>query len=147
MDFARNLCRLPLALDAARGAAARALLPPLPDATAALIEAAAGSSPFLAGLVEREASWLPGGLALADPVRRAKRRLALLIALGDLGGAWPLERVTGTLTAFADRATDLAFRAHLAAEIRRGRLPANTAGEAGGLLLLAMGKMGAGELN
>lgn len=166
MDFARNLCRLPLALDAARGAAARALLPPLPDATAALIEAAAGSSPFLAGLVEREASWLPGGLALADPVaaetagfgdlaaddlgpalRRAKRRLALLIALGDLGGAWPLERVTGTLTAFADRATDLAFRAHLAAEIRRGRLPANTAGEAGGLILLAMGKMGAGELN
>src|SRR5699024_1343349 len=52
----------------------------------------------------------------------------------------------GTLTAFADRATDLAFRAHLAAERQRGRLPPSDA-EAGGLILLAMGKMGAGELN
>ena len=166
MDFTRNVCRFPLALDPARGSAARALLPPLPDSVGALIEGAAGSSPFLAGLIEREAAWLPRGLELADPVaaetrgfgdlaadqlgpalRQAKRRLALLVALADLGGLWPLERVTGTLTTFADRATDLAFRAHLAAEIRRGRLPANTAGEAGGLILLAMGKMGAGELN
>lgn len=165
MELAHAVCRLPLALDPDRGASARKLLPDLPDPLGALVEGAAGSSPYLAGLIEREADWLPQGLALPDPVaaetagfdalstddlgpalRRAKRRLALLAALADLGGAWPLERVTGTLTAFADRAADLAFRAHVAAERRRGKLPATDA-DAGGLILLAMGKMGAAELN
>ncbi|MEG4645591.1 hypothetical protein VB636_22965, partial [Paracoccus sp. APAP_BH8] len=46
----------------------------------------------------------------------------------------------------ADRATDLALRAQVAAAQARGKLPP-TGAEAGGIVALAMGKMGAGELN
>src|SRR5690606_23480782 len=48
------------------------------------------------------------------------------------------------------RATDLALRAHVGDELRRGRLPAPHAGaspDAAGIFALAMGKMGAHELN
>ena len=34
-------------------------------------------------------------------LRRAKRRVALLTALADLSGAWPLETVTARLSSFA----------------------------------------------
>src|SRR5690606_32790070 len=84
--------------------------------------------------------------ALGPGLRRAKARVALLVALADLGGVWPLEEVTGALTGLADAAVDLAFCAHLRRETARGRVPAHEA-DAGGLILLAMGKMGAHELN
>jgi glutamate-ammonia-ligase adenylyltransferase len=87
---------------------------------------------------------------LPDALRVAKRRVALLAALADLGGVWPLMTVTGTLTDLADRAVDLAMRALVADEIRRGKLPGavpDEAATAGGMVSLAMGKMGAGELN
>ncbi|MRX49367.1 glutamine-synthetase adenylyltransferase [Paracoccus sp. S-4012] len=163
--FADAIRRLPLALDPERGKAAREAVPGATGDLARLIEGAAGSSPYLAGLLAREGAWLASALdaedvvaaetegfealdpaALGAGLRRAKRRIALLTALADLGGVWPLERVTGTLTALADRAVDLAFRAHLAPERARGRLPEGGA-DAAGLILLAMGKMGAGELN
>ncbi|MEH6788957.1 MAG: glutamine-synthetase adenylyltransferase, partial [Paracoccus sp. (in: a-proteobacteria)] len=54
------------------------------------------------------------------------------------------------LTALADRATDLSLKRLVADEIRRGKLPGATpedAETAGGMVALAMGKMGAGELN
>ncbi|MGH7126652.1 MAG: bifunctional [glutamine synthetase] adenylyltransferase/[glutamine synthetase]-adenylyl-L-tyrosine phosphorylase, partial [Stellaceae bacterium] len=44
---------------------------------------------------------LPGELDPASLMRRlriAKRRAALLVALADIAGWWPLERVTGALT-------------------------------------------------
>ncbi|TMV38085.1 glutamine-synthetase adenylyltransferase, partial [Thioclava sp. BHET1] len=66
------------------------------------------------------------------------------------GGLWPLERVTGALTALADRSVDLSLRALVAEEIRRGKLPGaapEDAQTAAGMVALAMGKMGAGELN
>jgi glutamate-ammonia-ligase adenylyltransferase len=88
--------------------------------------------------------------ALPQALRQAKRRVALVAALCDLGGVWPLETVTGTLTKLADRAVDLALRAGVAEEIRRGRLPGASPDDvalAGGMVALAMGKMGAGELN
>jgi [glutamine synthetase] adenylyltransferase / [glutamine synthetase]-adenylyl-L-tyrosine phosphorylase len=71
-------------------------------------------------------------------------------ALCDLGGVWPLEDVTEALTRLADRAVHLALTTGVAEEIRRGRLPGATpddAATAGGMVALAMGKMGAGELN
>ena len=49
--------------------------------------------------------------------------MALWTALADLGGVWTLEQVTGALTDLADRATDLAVRAHVGDEARRGKLP------------------------
>ena len=125
-----------------------------------LLAGAAGCSPYLAALTEKEAAWLPAALeapdaalaqALSAPqdaplkpaLRQAKRRVALLSGLADLGGAWSLERVTGTLTQLADMACDAALTEALDAQRKRGKLPD---GEVG-VFVLAMGKMGAGELN
>jgi glutamate-ammonia-ligase adenylyltransferase len=72
-------------------------------------------------------------------LRRERLALALALAIGDLAGAFPLARVTGELSAFADRALDAA----IAAAIRR-RAPE---AEPAGFLALALGKHGAGELN
>jgi [glutamine synthetase] adenylyltransferase / [glutamine synthetase]-adenylyl-L-tyrosine phosphorylase len=170
MSLAARIRRLPLAHDPPAAADARAALPALPVEVRALCAAAAGCSPYLRGLIQREASWLeeaaedpeaaldavlaaldaalPEALALA--LREAKRRVALIAALCDLGGVWPLEAVTGALTRLADRAVHLALTSGVAEEIRRGRLPGavpDDAATAGGMVALAMGKMGAGELN
>ena len=166
MDFARRITRLPIAHDPARAAEARALFQGQSGPVLDLISGAAGCSPYLWSLLQKEAAWLPDALAdLRDPVvtvltgaealdadglgpvlRQAKRRVALLAALADLGGVWSLEQVTGALTELADRATDLALRAHLRHEIARGKLPPTDA-DAGGIFVMAMGKMGAAELN
>ncbi|MGZ3216065.1 [protein-PII] uridylyltransferase family protein [Paracoccus sp. T5] len=165
MTFATRITRLPLPADPARGADVAGLFPELPDRLRTLIEGTAGSSPFLADLLRKEAEWLPGALdhddvvaretagledleaeALGIALRRAKRRVALQAALADLGGVWTLEQVTRALSDLADRAVDLALRVHVAAEQRRGKLPPTRA-DAGGILALAMGKGGAGELN
>ena len=83
-------------------------------------------------------------------LRRMKAEAALLIALCDIGGVWPVMRVTAALTDVAVTATQCAVRYLLAQEAGRGRIaPADPAApEVGcGLIVLAMGKMGAGELN
>ena len=87
-----------------------------------------------------------GTAALADSLRVARGRAALLVALADLGGAWGLAEVTGALTALADRAVQLGLTALVAEEIARGKLPGVTEAdipEAAGMFVLAMGKMGA----
>jgi hypothetical protein len=85
------------------------------------------------------------------PLRRAKGRVALLVGAGrPLGGVWPLEEVTGALTRLADAAVQRALAYHLAEEIRRGKLPGAQPGDeetGAGMVALAMGKMGAFELN
>jgi len=164
------MTRLPRAFDAERGAEARAVVPSLTGAVADLIDGAGGSSPYLKGLIEKEADWLPN--ALDDPeaaigvefdrlralapdqlntgLRAAKRRIALLAALCDLAGVWQLEDVTGTLTDFADLACDLALKSAIAVQIRRGKLPGMGEDDietAAGMVVIAMGKMGARELN
>jgi glutamate-ammonia-ligase adenylyltransferase len=83
-------------------------------------------------------------------LRRMKAETALLIALTDLGGVWPVLRTTQALTAVADTAVGAAVRHLLREAGHRGRLkPADPARpEAGsGYVVLAMGKMGAFELN
>ena len=136
----------------------------------ALITGTAGCSPFLAGALRKEADWIIA--ALDDPehamtdlrdglsalsvtelpkaLRVAKRRAACLIALADLSGAWSLEVVTGQLTDFANTCVDAAIRALIGAEVKRGKIPGMTADDvetACGMVALAMGKQGAGELN
>jgi len=67
-----------------------------------------------------------------------------------LSGVWPLERVTGVLTDFGGLACDVAIKAEIAALVRRNKMPGLTQDDvatAGGLIILAMGKMGAHELN
>ena len=170
MSLDARITRLPITFDAAAAADMRRALPDLAAGVVDLLAATAGCSPYLRGLMLREAGWLPEatadpetaltavlaaldavppeGLALA--LRGAKRRVALLAALCDLGGVWPLETVTGALTRLADRAVHLALTTGVAEEIRRGRLPGaapEDAATAGGMVVLAMGKMGAGELN
>jgi len=83
-------------------------------------------------------------------LRRMKAEAALLIAVCDIGGVWPVMRVTEALTQLADAAVGAAVRFLLQGAIARGKLspidPARP--EPGsGLIVLAMGKMGAFELN
>ncbi|UOA27024.1 glutamine-synthetase adenylyltransferase [Pseudosulfitobacter sp. DSM 107133] len=162
--------RIPRPFDPDRGAEARARVHDITPEQADLLAGTAACSPYLAGLIEKEADWIAEALqdpdtALADTLkavgvleqgdlmsglRQAKRRVALLTALADLGGVWPLEQVTGALTALADAACDTALRAGIATQIKRGKLPGmgpDDVADAGGMVVLAMGKMGAGELN
>lgn len=83
-------------------------------------------------------------------LRIAKGKLALLAALADIGGAWPLEKVTAALSDFAGRAAALALDHLLLAAHAKGEiiLPhPETPSRESGLFLLAMGKLGAHELN
>ncbi len=84
-------------------------------------------------------------------LRRAKDAVHLATALADLSRAWPLNRVTGALTDFADAALRAAVAMGARERGERGQLtPASFDGECGpvpGFALIAMGKMGAGELN
>lgn len=174
MSFAKTAARLtrsPDPFDAGAGQDAVAAYGELPPELAALIAGAGGCSPYLAQLLGAESDWLIAALedperaardlidgcatlppdSLARDLRRAKGRIALLIALCDLGGIWPLETVTGTLTDFADAALGAAIQATVRAEAARGKLPGLSADDIGpdaaGFVALAMGKMGAGELN
>jgi glutamate-ammonia-ligase adenylyltransferase len=115
-------------------------------------------SPFLARTLERRpdlaallahgdiaaalATATASGKGIADvgvALRRERLALSLVVAIADLSGAWDLAQVTGTLSAFADRALDAA----IGAAIRR-RVPdaAST-----GFSAIALGKHGAQELN
>jgi glutamate-ammonia-ligase adenylyltransferase len=144
-------------------------------AVAAMLGALGGNSPFLADLAIREAAALralvaegPDAVAMralaaiaslpvtarrdrvAAALRQAKRVIALVTAIADIGGLWPLERVTGTLTELAETAlrravVHLLRAAHDAGELR---LPDPAEPErGGGLVVLGMGKLGARELN
>ena len=78
-------------------------------------------------------------------LRQAKQKLALLVALYDLGGIWPLAKVTEALTRFADTAVQAALEFLWRQEIAKGKITSDDIGR--GYLVLAMGKMGAFELN
>jgi glutamate-ammonia-ligase adenylyltransferase len=84
-------------------------------------------------------------------LRRAKRESALLIALCEIGGVWDIVESTEALSRFADAAVSAALRFVLRRAARQGRLaldPAALDVEArSGLVVLALGKHGARELN
>jgi glutamate-ammonia-ligase adenylyltransferase len=134
-----------------------------------------GNSPFLARLALRERDFLnhlvvagpkvamhdieamaarahlcEGEKAVMAALRRAKRQAALAIAMADVAGDWQLEDVTGGLTRFADACVGGALRFLLGQHTSAGEaderdpvlLESRT-----GLIVLAMGKYGAFELN
>ena len=109
--------------------------------------------PHLAQLIENTSRVVPVASSEADAMqllRRMKSEAALLIALCDIGGVWPVMQVTAALTELAVAAVQSALRFVLRQEVARGRLspPSPDAPEDNsGLVVLAMGKMGAGELN
>ncbi len=88
--------------------------------------------------------------ALMRVLRRHKAEAALLIALADIGGVWPVARVTEALTEVADGAVAAAVRHLLGEAARQGKLSPRDGEEpaaASGYFVLAMGKMGGYELN
>ena len=141
-----------------------------------LLESVSESSPYLWELASREPDRLLG-LLQSDPdahlaallaehrhavaatldeaeamrlLRRMKAEAALLIALADIGGVWPVMRATRALTDLADTAVDAAARFVLAEAARAGRLTPKDKAQpqvGSGYIVLAMGKMGAFELN
>ncbi|MDX2237523.1 MAG: glutamine-synthetase adenylyltransferase, partial [Hyphomonadaceae bacterium] len=83
-------------------------------------------------------------------LRRMKSEAALLIALSDIAGTWPIGRVIQALTDVADTAVRATVRYLLGNAARDGRLKPRDPGrpdEGSGYIVLAMGKMGARELN
>lgn len=115
------------------------------------------NAPFLASALDRlpdiaallargegEAALAAAGMLRADGdiargLRRERLGHALALAIGDLAGVFPLSRVTGELSALADRALDAAMREAVARRVEET--------EATGFIALALGKHGAGELN
>jgi glutamate-ammonia-ligase adenylyltransferase len=157
------------------GRALRAIAAAHPGA-AALIEAIASSSPYLWDLARADPARLvslmesdpdarlASGLAQAArevrasasqaeamrSLREVKAQAALLVALADIGGLWEVMRVTRALTEVADTAVGAAVHYLLAGAARAGQLaPADPDRPAAGsgYIVLAMGKMGGGELN
>ncbi len=140
-----------------------------------LLETLFGNSPFLGQCLLQEIDFVPELLSrapedaharliarterdaakLSTPqlmavLRRNRRRTALLVAIADIGGLWSLRQVTGALSDFAEAALRLATRHLLAKAAAAGEL--NIADHeqperGGGFVVLAMGKLGARELN
>ncbi len=144
--------RAPRAVDPQQGAALVdhwGASGPLADALAGI----GGSSPYLMSVFQAERDWLQGALSSpnamddllaatqgADDLRQAKKRAAGLLAFQELTGGAPLMDITADLTRFADHAVQVALDDALA----QSRDPAVVDAQ---LFVLAMGKMGAGELN
>src|SRR5450631_3619944 len=123
------------------------------DGARALRLLACEPEPYLAQLIERTCRDVQAASSEADVMgllRRMKSEAALLIALCDIGGVWPVMQVTAALTDLAVASVQAALRHVLRQEAERGRLsPPNldSPEDNSGLIVLAMGKMGAGELN
>jgi glutamate-ammonia-ligase adenylyltransferase len=87
---------------------------------------------------------------LARRLRTAKAQAALTIALADLGNIWTLPQITGALSTLAEVSLSAATRHLLRAlhDEKLIRLPHPSAPEQNsGFAALALGKLGAGELN
>lgn len=79
------------------------------------------------------------GDGIARSLRRRKGALALVTAAADLSGAWDLDKVTRTLSDFADQALEEALAATFAERYPEA--------EPKGFVVLALGKHGSRELN
>jgi glutamate-ammonia-ligase adenylyltransferase len=107
----------------------------------------------LPALIETTSRDVVAAAAEADVMRllrQMKSEAALLIALCDIGGVWPVMQVTAALTDLAVASVRAGLRYVMRQEAARGRLSpvdAEKPEENSGLFVLAMGKMGAGELN
>jgi len=124
----------------------------LRDSAALLACMAAGPEAHVAALLQylRE---LPAALPhakLSAALRQIKRRVALALAIADISGIWPLERITGALSTLAELSLRAAVRHLLLGLHNNGQitLPNPDDPERGsGFVALGLGKLGAWELN
>lgn len=85
--------------------------------------------------------------SLRRTLRRLRARVMVHVMARDLAGAAPLEEVTGTLSALAETAIGFALpRLHDTLVPQFGE-PVDAAGAPQTLMVVAMGKLGGGELN
>lgn len=121
------------------------------------LERAASHAPFLRALIDRHADLVElmaagdmaaalarcgaglDGVPAAAALRRERARTALVLAIGDLSGAFDFEQVTTALSDLADRALDRAIATAIAE--RTPDAPAT------GFAAIALGKHGSRELN
>ncbi len=114
------------------------------------------TSPFLAQLIDRW-PYIVDRIGIAGPdaalcdalaivaatlpsqLRQRRARVMLVVALADLTGAWPLERIVTVLSDFADRALDAAIADAIARHVPDARVQ--------GFAAIALGKHGSRELN
>ena len=84
------------------------------------------------------------------PLRRCRGSIALLVALADLAGTWSTEQSMQALSVFAETALDAAVAVALRAEHHAGKISLANLDDPQrdcGWIILAMGKLGARELN
>jgi glutamate-ammonia-ligase adenylyltransferase len=141
----------------------------------AILDAFGGNAPYLADLAIKEPATLRDAVEhgpnptfrkiitglhaikpttprrdLAQKLRKAKARAALTIAYADIGGIWPLAEITAALSELAQTALRVAIRHLLTAlhDAKTIKLPHPDDPEQNcGFVALALGKLGAGELN
>ena len=144
---------------------------------AALLESIFGNSPYLTKTIIRDLPFFLGLLerpaehslqAILDALdfsaadgpppraetmrhlRRTKAQAALLIAIADVGNVWPLETITQALSDTAQAAITYAIDALMAEAGAKGDFTLADADHPGtgcGYTVIAMGKLGARELN
>lgn len=91
-----------------------------------------------------------GQTALMRELRHAKGKIALLTAIADISGYWPLVRVTAALSDLARHCVTVTLDALLLAAHTRGEITLpfpDAPSKQSGVIILAMGKLGAAELN
>ena len=84
MDFAARITRLPLPVDSARGQSALEATGIADPRLGDLIRGTAGCSPYLSGLILREADWLAEALqSRMDSLRAEAEKTASLLRLAE----------------------------------------------------------------
>ncbi|MBL8790202.1 MAG: bifunctional [glutamine synthetase] adenylyltransferase/[glutamine synthetase]-adenylyl-L-tyrosine phosphorylase [Rhizobiales bacterium] len=145
------------------------------DRARPLLDAILSASPYLRGLMRHDpgfvaeclesspedvlarlcaetekSAFLADVAATGRVLRQVKAKVAMLLALADVGHAWTLMEVTGALTRFADAAVTAAVSALLLENHHAGKLALKDVEHPDrdcGYVVLAMGKHGAFELN
>ena len=125
---------------------------------AEVLKGIGGCSPYLNDILRQEQVWISEAILSKNPLkkilpsdlgrhpgqtlRQAKRRVAGYLALAELSGAYTLSETTQHLTEFADAAVAAAFNSAFNPYRLSGKISSND-----NIFVIAMGKMGAGELN
>ena len=164
----KNISNIPVTSDVAIILEIRSLFPNFDEPLQNLIAGMAGCSPYLHDLVKKEVNWITKVLKLelspeeiitnevlqssniSKSLRVAKARISLWTALQDLSGNWKLEEVSKCLSEFADFSVKIALKYSVDSLIADGKLSKlknNSDADQLGIFILAMGKLGARELN